>query len=484
YLTDAQKSNYYFYYGNVTDDDEIKDANKGLSITQRTEDSFVLSKHWFIAKYASLFVATDDTANYPYVPFHDNDKIEAAGGVTNISGSNVEGANGETNTATDTVTYTDALTVKIPVAKFNSGFYDANNKEIIKDGTVKFDVIYVDLDGKTHRIANQVTLDATGSVTQNTLPYYFNQTMPAGRYTLKLYGEIAQSAMNQNPADGNPRPNKIQGEYWLTVLPAQLDSSLITGANGIQDIIKGEEQDNGEFLNSYLLSEKKLHDDLSAKITELNGTLNKNLSKITSYWNNKAEYFDGAVTVKYNREGWSSSNYVTENEMKQMLTQAGTYQLYYSISAKNYVTVGGPDVDDATRQSYGFVTRLSEGVSIKQIYDRLNNANDPYFKNVTYTGSEVHTLVPYSSQYASTFDDTENYIDVRERASVTLTLESSDVLTGWEDDGLPEGVLGEGKMMELSADRQKLTVYFDIVPAINSFTVAPQMSPWTYGSYK
>ena len=118
YLTDAQKSNYYFYYGDVTDDDEIKDANKGLSITQRTEDSFVLSKHWFIAKYASLFVATDDTANYPYVPFHDNDKIEAAGGVTNISGSNVEGENGETNTATDTVTYTEALTVKIPVAKF------------------------------------------------------------------------------------------------------------------------------------------------------------------------------------------------------------------------------------------------------------------------------------------------------------------------------------------------------------------------------
>ncbi|MDE6617957.1 MAG: Ig-like domain-containing protein [Clostridiales bacterium] len=468
-------NNCVFDYGNVNDDDEIMDKNKGVSITQRTETSFVVVKHWFIVKYASLFVATDDIANYPYVPFHDKVKFDNAGGTTtNDTGTN-EGDRGELNTAIDTITYGEDFVVKAPVSKFNSGFYTGegtNRREIIKDGSVKFDVIYVDLDGKKHNVATNVSLDATGSVAQNTLSYYFNKTMPAGNYTLKLYGEIAQSEMAAGLS------NKVQGEYWLTVLPAQLGK----GTNLIDDIqntIKGTAADGG-FINSYLLSENKLHEDLSDEIAALNNSLNGNLGKINSYWNDKSQYFENAVTVKYNRDTWSSSTYVDYDDINGMINQAGIYKLYYSIAAKNYVTVGGPD--DANRTDYGFTTKLSQGVSIKQIYDRLTNDDDPYFKDVTYTGAEVHTLVPRSQQYQESFNDEEGYINVRNRASVTLTLNngSEGLLTGWEND-VAGGDLGD--RIELSDDRQTLTVYFDIVAATNSWTVAPQMSPWTYNAF-
>ncbi|MDE6201385.1 MAG: hypothetical protein K2M47_05880 [Clostridiales bacterium] len=483
-------SNYVFTYGNAGDDDEITDKNKGLSITQRTDSSFVLSKHWFIAKYASLFVATDDTANYPFVPFHDNAKIEAAGGKTNISGSKVEGENGETNTATDAVTYTDVFTVKTPVAKFNSGLYDASDKEIIKDGTVKFDVIYVDLDGKTHRVANQVTLDATGSVAQNTITYYFNQTMPAGNYTLKLYGEIAQSEM----AAG--LPNKIQGEYWLTVLPKEIDSTLV---NDVQNAIRGDldglaDSDASgidKYVNIYALGDNMLHRDLSEEISALNSMLNNTLNGMAgqSYWSDlsatdQKQYFDTAVTVMYNRNTWSASNYVTEQDMIGMLSSSGTYTMYYSISAKNYITVGG--ADSANRTDYGFRTRLSTGLSVKEIYDMIVNPSNSYFKDVVYTGEQVHTLVPDNQYYGYSFDDKTsegelNYVNVREKASVTLTVYDPNLMS-WKND-LPDSVT-LGDYFELSDDHQRLTVYFDIIPATNGWTVAPQMSPWAYNDFK
>ncbi|MDE7406517.1 MAG: hypothetical protein K2M89_06570, partial [Clostridiales bacterium] len=470
-LTGDDKNNYYFDYGNATDDDEIKDSNKCLSITDRKNDSFILSKHWFIVKYANLFVGPDDwnggkdSTNNPYVPFHTQTPYYTAPAAG-------EGSYGETYTAVDTVVYTpDEFEVYTPYAKFtNKGVdvYEGEKKLYTQytAGSITFDVIYDDLDGKKHRVAVGEALDATKTEGKNTLSYYFNKTMPAGHYTLKLYGEL--------------QGDKIQGEYWLTVLPAPLDSSLITGDGGIQNTIQGDFHD-GEYFNSYLLSENKLHKDLKDEIGALNGTLNTALNDdaIISYWKDHPEYFDAAVTVKYNRNTWSSSTYVDYDEINGMLTQADTYTLYYSISAKNYVTTGGPD--DANRTEYIFVTKLSEGVSIKAIYDRLTNPDDPYFKNVTFTGEQVQTLVPRSQQYQESFDDEEDYINVRNRASVTLTLVSSGgILTGWEND-LPDGNLGD--RLELSDDRQRLTVYFDIVPATNSWTVAPQMSPWTYDAY-
>lgn len=496
YLTDAQKTNYYFYYGDVTADDEIKDSNKGLSITQRAEDSFVLSKHWFIAKYASLFVATDDTANYPFVPFHDPKKVEEAGGKTNNDDGNNEGDRGETNTATDTVKYTDDVVVKVPVVKFNSGFYDASDKEIIKNGSVKFDIIYTDLDGKKHRIATQVSLDTSANpVAAQTLSYYFNKTMPAGNYTLKLYGEIALSEVNQNPPVGLPRPNKIQGEYWLTVLPKEIDSALV---NDVRIAIRGDSDESApsdasdidRYLNAYALGENMLHQDISDEIAALDGLLNDTLSSMAgaSYWSDlsaadKKQYFDSAVTITYNRNIWSGSNYVSQDELMGMLTRAGTFTFYYSISAKNYVTVGGENAPD--RLDYGFRTRLSTGISIKEVYDIIKNQANSYFKDVTYTGEQVHTLVPDNQYYGYSFDDKtadgeENYVNAREKASVTLTIYDSGILS-WKND-LPDNVTFDD-YFALSADKQKLTVYFDIKPATNSWTAAPQMAPWTYKGF-
>lgn len=471
--------NCLFDYGDAGEDDEITDVHKGISITQRTPTSFVLVKHWFLVNYTSLFVSqiepTEEAnglkeTNDPYVPFHDKQKfdnyLDSLGKPSTWVG---EGQNGESDTGTDTITYGDDLHVKTPGAKFRGEKY----------GTIKFDVIYVDLDGKTHKLVTGMQLGTTNTATTQRLDYYFNKTMPAGKYTLKLFGEINASQIAAS------EPNQIRGEYWLTVLPAPLNSSLITGANGIHNAIKGTLQSNGEFINSYLLSENMLHKDLSNEITALNNSLNGNLGTIDSYWNDKSQYFENAVTVKYNRDTWSSSNYVTYNEINQMITQAGNYTLYYSIAVKNYVTVGGPD--DANRTDYGFVTRLSAGVSIKQIYDRVYTDDDPYFKNVTYTGNEVHTLVPQSQQYTSSFNDKDgdgnaNYVNVRTGATVTLALyDITELLTGWEND-VVGGDLGD--RIELSDDKRTLTVSFDIVPATNTFTVAPQMSPWTYGNYK
>lgn len=486
YLTEEQKTQYYFDYGAATEDDEIKDANKGLSITQRTEDSFTLSKHWYIVKYASLFVADDDEANFPYVPFHDNAKVEAAGGKTNISDGTTEGSNGETNTATDTVKYTDALTVKTPEVRFNSGLYTGSGddkKEIIKVGTIKFDVNYVDLNKKKYKIATQVPLDATENpVPQNTLTYYFNETMPAGHYTLKLYGEIDQSEL----AEG--KPNRIIGEYWLTVLPKEINSDKVTDLQTAIRGVKDETAQSGttdieQYVNSYLLSDDKIHKDLTTQVTALNGTLNDNLSSMTgsSYWSDlsvadKAQYFDSSVTLMYNLNTWSSSTYVTEEQMIGMLSTYGSYTMYYSISAKNYVTVGG--ADDADRMQYGFRTILSTGVKVSDIYDSIHSKSDPYFKNVTYTNNDAKTSVPQNPYYNESFDDAE-YVNVG-RHTVTLTL--SDNLTSW-DTTLPEGVKFDDYFVLGGVNNRSLTVYFNITAANNGWNVMPQMSSWAFNGF-
>ncbi|MDE7106729.1 MAG: hypothetical protein K2O39_00215, partial [Clostridiales bacterium] len=212
---------------------------------------------------------------------------------------------------------------------------------------------------------------------------------------------------------------------------------------------------------------------IDALVNSLNDTLAADRVGSANYWTDKPEYFDTNVTVGYNREGSGNTIYMSKQAMLDSLATANTYTIYYSISAKNYETVGGADASD--RQQRGFRTTLYTAMKLSEIYDSIVSVSNPYFKNVTYTGEDVKTSVPYSRHYSYSFDD-EDYVNVGTR-TVTLTLNDPD-LARWEADGNDYS-----EYLEIINGGKSLRVNFDIVTANNGWNVMPQMSSWTFNGF-
>ncbi|MDE5563020.1 MAG: leucine-rich repeat domain-containing protein [Clostridiales bacterium] len=428
--TNNQYSNYIFYYGDEeeTKYDNVTDADRGLNITGKQDTLFRISKRWYIVNQTNMFVnAGTDT---PYLP--------------------IEGD----------VHYADDITVKVPALLYGNAA-----------GKIEYAIDYVPVTGGR---ATTIAERPAEGATQNAISYYINSSMPAGTYNLKLYG----SKVDVNVDDEIKSYSAISGEYTITVLPKEFDSETVAD---IQDTMRGNQVANPsqsateleKYINAYPLDNKKLHESIATYITALNDTLVADRGNATNYWSDKDVYFDTAVTVGYNREGSGNTVYWNESDTLGALGTANTYTFYYSISAKNYESVGGADAAD--RQARGFRTTLYTAMMLSEIHDTIVDVTNPYFKNVTYTGADAKTSVPYSRYYSYSFEDTD-YVNVGKR-TVTLTLNDPD-LARWESDGTDYS-----QYFQVVNDGKSLRVNFNIVTADNGWSVMPQMSSWTFNGF-
>ncbi|MDE6618797.1 MAG: leucine-rich repeat domain-containing protein [Clostridiales bacterium] len=428
--TNNQFSNYIFYYGdnNETKYDNVTDIETGLSITGKQDNFFRISKRWYIVNQTNMFVnAGTDT---PYLP--------------------IEGD----------IHYADDITVNVPALLYGNAI-----------GKIEYAIDYVPVTGGR---ATTIAERPAEGATQNAISYYINSSMPAGTYNLKLYG----SKVDVNVDDEIKSYSAISGEYTITVLPKEFDSETVAD---IHDTMRGNQVANPstakteleKYINAYPLTNKKLHESIATYITKLNDTLVADRGNATNYWSDKDGYFDTAVTVGYNREGSGNTVYWNESDTLGALGTANTYTFYYSISAKNYETVGGADAVD--RQQRGFRTTLYTAMMLSEIHDTIVDVTNPYFKDVTYTGADAKTSVPYSKYYSYSFDD-EGYVNVGTH-TVTLTLNDPD-LARWESDGTDYS-----QYFQVINGGKSLRVNFNIVTANNGWNVMPQMSSWTFNGF-
>lgn len=443
-IPDTSYSNYIFYYG---DDDNTKyntvsDDDAGLRMYAKQDGSFRVIKQWYIVVETNMFTLGDHAS--PYAPL-----------------------------TTDKLTYQDVINVQLPSLRKG-------------DTAISFE-FYFNGNALTGIDKDRPTL--TGDTS---LAYFINSSMPAGAYTLKLFAGAVTVTENgvtkQYPS--------ISGKYDFTVLPREFDSATIADLhNALRGTLDPNAPANAtelqKYINAYPLVtvgnqlRGKLHADTDSIVNTLKTKLGGPAEG--TYWKeNKdcAVYFATAVAVDYNLEGSGNTVYVDYATMQSMVAAAGTYTLYYRVSALNFKTVGGADAPD--RQARGFRTTLYTDMKITDIAQKVLDQTSPYFHDVIYTGAPVYTSVDTNRYYRYSFGDSKNYINVG-KATVMLELYDSD-LARWNMDlsgaGFTDDQIAElTARFSLSADKRILTFTFNILPAENSWDVAPQMPSWTFNAF-
>ncbi|MCH5165313.1 MAG: hypothetical protein J1G01_02815 [Clostridiales bacterium] len=487
--------NYEFIYGAES---ALIDNYRGLSVPEkdRTNTSFTLKKYWYIVKTDNnrgIGLNGFKNGGEPYSPFaiiHQKDNGEY-GNINDYNDEDFVTPDSDKPFAiTDTVTFGDEITINEPTV----GATD--------NGRVLFSIEYESTDGTFHSTVRELSQfehytlwvhdnSGTGKTDlgnqkwkesddysyvdeKNTIQYYLNKYMPAGTYTLKIiYYTNAE------------KTQKITGEYKLYVVPAELDSGSLTV---LHEKIRGDSVDKPEqagelykYLNTYALGAKQMHKDIAQELEALGLSLKYRTKESRGkYWatltDEQAEdYYDTKVIIKYNREGYGGSEYIYHEKMLESFSIIGTYTVYYSISAKNYVTAGGADSADRTDRS--FRLRLSTGVSINALYKNIIDTDDLYLNDGTYTGREVHTTVNNPNSYFTVTYDDADYVNVGQ-VSVTLTLTKPNETTWFND--LDKSVNFD-KYFVLSGN--VLKVYYNILPAENGWAIAPRMTSWYYDSF-
>lgn len=451
------QTDYEFYYGAADDDtrfNDLYDDALGLRLDRKTATSARVNKRWYIVTETNFFVdsaevnVNENTA--PYAPvFKDGKPVY-------------------------TWTYEDELDVKTPKLAYNRA-----------DNPVQpqVEIAYTPVGGRS------VTIKEKGTVTEaGALGYYINSAMPVGEYVVTVYGDAVNLIV-----DGESKNYlEIVNTYTLTVTPKALNAQAVSDLHAT---IRG-----GANGNAFPLDGKKLHDDISDNKAALEQTLNVKYAAATAdnYWKSlangelpydngvKVKLYDSNVTITYNREGSGNFIYYSYDAMLESLAlaNANEYKFYFSISAKNYVTVGGADSSD--RQYYDFNTVWYTDMKISDIYKVLiGKVESPYFKDVPYTGTDAHVSVQPSQYYDYTFNDV-NYVDAG-RVFVTLTLYNAK-LAAWNTtlsskDFTESEIADASKYFELSQDGKSIKVYYNILPATNSWSVVPQMPSWSFNGF-
>ena len=499
-IGDTEKSNYIFYYGAGNDSsNNIELADLGMRVINKQNNSFTLTKRWYIVEKSNMF-SNKAGSEEPYAPIVRE-----------------EGQSGDIYYGDEIIVRNPMLTYGVSAGNvtFEVYFTPTGASETARVNLTK---AYESVDENSQLIP--LILDyGTGDTAEpwRRLSYYINSSMPAGGYTISLHG--AAVTVNETGESSSVTYNAINSEAKITVLEKPFDAGVL---KDIHDTILGtavagaerEEKEYNRYINAYPVSgsDKKLHDNILTEdlIGALISALNTKEDRL-GYWAEDVatgyfavkdldDYTKSGVQVTYNRDGSGNTGYYDESSTLGGLANAGTYIFYYSISAKNFVTVGGEGASD--RQDYGFRTTLYTALSMKeQIFDYINSMSEPYFKSVKYTGQDAHTLVPTNKYYSYEFDASNNnyiegdsgpkrgYVDVG-WVTVTLTLYDPN-LVRWIVD-LPEGAdqyfksFGnddDGNPIYIDLKTGTIIVYYQIVPNDNGYTVAPSLTPWRYSSF-
>ena len=524
-------SDYTLEYG-----DELVEEFKHVEIipNKSTIDKsydFIVTKSWFMITNGNLFadalIIDGGKTNEPYSPF----------GFGDISSTLVNNQPSPYFSFVNTVTYLDqrdrtdtqyttelsglsgaerdayekyarGIQVRVPRYATTEGGADA----IYASSTANlyFSVKYTPVGGESVMLTGSDRLTMYRPVTKNAstadtyftydaslysqsfnestaLAYYFNYTMPAGTYVLTIYNADHRLS-----------------EYTLYVKPKAFTQSEIDAIT--QALTNGLAA--GKSFNEVLTTKdgrtypSQLHDNIDGLVEAV--TLS---SERLGYWKQDNAFvkgfFDKHASLKYNRRVWAYDDYATLEEMqgeKGSLSTTGEYTFYYSINAKNYVTVGGGD--DVNRLKYVFTTKLTSVVVSPYVHLRVG-IQTPYFQNVVYigNGTEARTLVPTSDDYYATFKDTDiksengetlDYVNVRQGASVTLRVidHNTKSFADPNSQAVKDIFVGD---VEFDTSRfswdpdnpAELVIYYDIVKAENGFrnNVAPSLTSWQYGNF-
>ena len=525
--------NYQFDY---SDESKLSEKYRGLDVPlkTRTNESFVLKKYWYIV-YSDDTIGLDGLKNggEPYSPFAINKVVDGKEG--NVQDYDMEDFTTPIDerkfSIVDTITYGNDILVNEPYivapTVINSLTPDDDTLTKNKVGTAKFAIELEPADGSekktirsmgpfehyywwekngktTHSIGGrteqawvQATSFNVGGVTQNvpykdiknTIQYYINKSMPAGTYTITL------EYYPEGDGDGKSR---VTGEYKLYVLPRAYDSKESTDLhNKIRGTEKATDKEHGEhYRNSRPLGATTLHDNITGEggvYKALNNTLlYSNYSDRQGYWQSEAQngYYDTKVTIQYSREGYGGGLDYSEGTMAESFRDTGTFPVYYSISAKNYVTAGGVNSQDF--DNYGFYVWMYTGIDVKDIYDKMTDTENPtYFQSGTYNNGERITTVVYASSYYDyDYDDVAANYQNTGKTYVKLKIKDerkADV--SWDTSKFKEADTEDGWFTKYYSDylvideNNDLLVYYNILPAENSWTIAPQMTGWNYDSF-
>lgn len=437
-VTFSIKANDWFNYNYKFDPNTLfaGDTDYGLTVNARETQRFRIMKEWYVVKQTNMFVdstvSTVDENTPQYVLATDSD-----------------------GKAIGEWFYEDSVNIHTPKLAYNNTVGDEVQPVITIDFTPY---------GSEQIIRIKDVTDSNG------LTYYLNPAMPAGDYVVMITAD--KVAYNSKEYDA------ISNKFEITVKPKQLNEDAVAA---IHTAMQG-----GEGGNAYPLDKKQLHGDLTESINRLISTLNKNYSATAdNFWAGRFDtYFSNEVTISYNREGSGNLYYVGEDDMKVQLNAANEYQLYYSISVKNYQMVGGADAED--RQEKTFTTVIYTDIKISEFFKYIQTSGT-YFQPVPYTGGIVHTTVLESEHYSVKFDDANcvnvNNEDSAIRSSVTLSLYKPE-LARWNFDITDPDIRKEAeKYFVISADKVSLKVYFEITPANNSWQSQPQLTGWLYNGF-
>ncbi|MCH5160742.1 MAG: hypothetical protein J1G04_01810 [Clostridiales bacterium] len=506
----SKSENYIFDY---TNESALSESYRGLSVPEetRTTTSFVLKKYWYIVKGDKMIALPGyKNGNEPYVPFaYRPDDETFISSSTDEGSPNFDGKNGYTLedfakpggdafAILDTITYGDDIYINEPRIKVDG----------VTNVEMQFKIDYLSPDGAKTTIKekgellhvvtwvqdkqndNKWTHSDNGAAKdspEKTIAYYINKSMPAGTYTLYVY---------MSYDSGN---HSVTGEYKLYVLPKAFDSEALSD---LHDVIRGQEvnKGQGDYRNSRPLGAETLHDDITvagdggvSPLAKLNGTLKYTTkgSRI-GYWKTisdkeNAELYDTEVTIMYSRgDGYAGGADFSEKEIAGSFATPKTYDVYYSIYAKNYAYVGGANSKDF--EHYGFNIWMFDGADVKEIYDLMKQEGGIYYHGGTYTGNDVLSTA-YVSSYYDASPDKEDGMDYKNVgvAYIRLILRNK-TDTFWDTSKLPHSNEGGDWFEKYYKDYFKiegddLLVYYTITPANNEWTVAPKLPSWYYDGF-
>ena len=361
--------------------------------------------------------------------------------------------------------YDEQITVHIPQA--------ANKTDA--DSVVTFSVTY-ETDNDTVIKKTSAASD-TGVYPVSDLHLIINAAMPAGTYSVRFTAE------GGTDSEGTQYPG-IDETVRLTVNKAVLNTAAIQNKLTAKEFETACANERNPVLGSvYLYPE----DTVTAELTVLNSSLNqvytKGDSNITDEENannvwKRAEYkkYYGEAEIAYNLDSMMTSSYHSLDELNgreesRVPKRVGEYRVYYSVSAPNYVPLGGQGAGDTERRNYYFDTTIYLQLSLENPLERISAYR------IEYTGRDARPAVTYSPYFSYAFPDDENYVDARNNCNVTLTVaEENKNLYRWDKDS------ANGNSRVTVKDNV-VTITFDITSVANSWTTAPQLSGWVYGNF-
>lgn len=314
------------------------------------------------------------------------------------------------------------------------------------------------------------------------LEKYINSSMPAGEYTVLINAPAVDTGSASYP--------EINERITLTVNPKEFSEDEL---GAVQDKLTNkifEKASNGK-LFLYNAGEESDSNSIISKLNALQNTLNNYVNTGAAsravvnenYWTEKFDDYYSNLVITFNLDRMQTRQYYTEAEMKDMNSsrvpiEPGEYIVYYSLSARNYKTLGGEQADDAERRQLFFTV-----VIYKEIRTNI------VISDVVYAGKDdngnkvaVYPSVPYSTDYKYEFDDENGYKDAGEYY-VTLTMENPKLARWVRVDGDKVGTATQTHSYETDDHVETIQIKFNITKANNGWQSAPQISDWSYNGF-